>query len=158
MQIIWCFVAEVEAMINFRNWSREVGDCGNTSDRPSQESKPSPGRVLAADWEGSVLPQSPTSHDQSPLHHKAYKTIFGQVVCFKWRHKLSCCCNNMDGATIRTTYNNRISYCWRHVHVWRSHCWGTRLFSIITSSFNNGSITYAHASTNSKYDDDDDDN
>ena len=30
MQFIWCFVAEVIAMIYCRNWSREVGDCGNT--------------------------------------------------------------------------------------------------------------------------------
>ena len=70
-------------MIYVRNWSREVGYCGNTSDRPSQEPNPSPGRVLAADWEGSVLPQSPTSRDQFPLHYKAYKPIFGQVFCFK---------------------------------------------------------------------------
>ena len=28
------------------------------------------------------------------------------------RLKLSCCCSILDGATIRTSYNNRISYCW----------------------------------------------
>ena len=39
-----------------RNWSREVGDCDNTSARPSQQPKPSKqGKVLAADSEGTGI-------------------------------------------------------------------------------------------------------
>ena len=64
-----------------------------------------------------VLPQSPpcTSRDQFPLYYKAYKHVFGKLFCFKWRSRLNCCCNILDGATIRTSYNNRISYCLKHM-------------------------------------------
>ena len=34
--------------------------------------------------------------------------------------------------------------------MWRSHCWGRSLFTIITSCPNNGSVSHAHASNNSK--------
>ena len=137
MQFLWCFVAMVVAMVCYRNWSREVGDCGNTW-VPGQVS--SQNLVLCfGRWlrRALVLPQSPTYRDQFPLYHKAYKHVFGKFFCFKWRSKLSCCCNILDGATIRTSYNNMISYCWKHVHVRRSHCWGRRLFSINPKCCNN---------------------
>ena len=61
-----------------------------------------------------VLPQPLTSRDQFSLFHKAYTRFFSSF-CFKGSFKLSCCCNFLDGATIRTSYNNRISYCSKHV-------------------------------------------
>ena len=90
--------------------------------------------VLAADFAGhwychNHLPPMINSHYITRLTNMFLASFF----CFKWRSKLSCCCNILDDATIRTSYNNRISYCWKHMHVWRSHCWGRRLFSIITS-------------------------
>ena len=130
MEYICCFVAEVVAMVYCRNWSWDG--------------------LGFASWldQALVLPQSPTSQDQFPSHYKAYKLGFWQDFCFKYRSNLSCCCNILDGATIGTSFNNWISYCWRHV--WRSHCLGRSLFTIIASSLNNGSVSHAHASNNSK--------
>ena len=66
--------------------------------------------VLAADWSGHMychhnnLPPVINSHYITRLTNM----FFWQLFCFKRRSKLSCCCNILDCATIRTSYNNRI--------------------------------------------------
>ena len=48
-----------------------------------------------------VLKQSLTSRGKFPLYHKAYKHVLGKFFV-------------LNGATIRTSYNDRICYCWQH--------------------------------------------
>ena len=139
-------------MVYCRNWSREVGDCGNTwvPGQVRSQNQAFRARFWLMTGSALVLPQSLTFSDQFPLYHKACKHVFWQDLWLKWKSKLSGCCNILDGATIRTSYSYRISYCWKRVHVWHSHCWGRRLFSRITFPLNNGSVTNTHASNNSK--------
>ena len=104
---IWCFVAEMVAMVYRMNWSREVGiNYGNTSAPAQPACKTLPYVLGVGCWLGRalVLPQSPTSPDQFPLYHYIIVAKF----CFKYRSKLSCCCNILDGAINGTSYNNRM--------------------------------------------------
>ena len=149
MQFIWYFVTEVVAMVYCRNWSRKVGDCGNTWVAVSVSSQYLDlwVRFWLLTGLGTGLATITYLPWSIPIISQGLQTFFD---------KFSALNEDLNWAVVVTFWMVQQSEHYLTIgfpivrSMWRSHCWGRSLFTIITSCPNNGNVSHAHASNNSK--------